>query len=147
MKSMTVLFLSLCAFAFSAFGAETITVNKKTQFHGQSYEMRFGVNPALNRAWVEVREKSGSQYRPTLNTTPYLVEGLSYNDGEIIYTSKSGVETVCANVAKRGRWIFKYDDIQMSGNCELEVENTVESYDDGFYIQNRKVSYFNLVIL
>lgn len=98
-----------------------------------SKSKRFGINPELGRAWVEIdvyfaQSESAESYR-------VAVPGLSYdkNSSQVVYDAE-GKQVVCANVRETGSWIFKSQRIEATGNCELTRKHVKVPIDDGFAV-------------
>lgn len=98
-----------------------------------SKSKRFGINPELGRAWVEIdiyRDQPEST-----DTHRVAVPGLSYDKeaAQVVY-SEEGKSVVCANVREVGSFIFKHQRIEPTGDCELTRKYVKVPVDDGFGI-------------
>lgn len=99
-----------------------------------SKSKRFGINPELGRAWVEidvyfVQSESSESYR-------VAVPGLSYDksSSQVVYDAE-GKKVICANVRETGSWIFKSQRIEPTGDCELTRKYVKVPIDDGFAVE------------
>ena len=132
----------------SVFASETIVLEKTNFYTNHAFSTSFEINAELGRAWVEVFSQNTTGPRRDVgfgNTQRVQVPGLSYADGEILYTKGEEV-VVCATTEPRGRWIFRHTAILPTGNCEFEQEIVTEAYDDGFHVRNRRSLEIRLVI-
>jgi len=93
----------------------------------------FGINPELGRAWVEVNV----YHDPTETTEVYRVPvpGLSYDktSGQVVYDAE-GRTVVCAKVRETGRFLFKSQRVDPTGDCELTRRYVKQPIDDGFAV-------------
>ena len=94
---------------------------------------RFGINPELGRAWVEIEIWQNTSETSELHRV--LVPGLSYSKeaSQIVFNSDRQ-SVVCANVRESGFWIFKHERIEPTGDCELTRKYVKVPIDDGFSV-------------
>lgn len=102
---------------------------------------RYAFNAELGRAWVEVEI-----YHPFTETSTLhqvAVPGLSYDRDarRIVHASPDGT-AICAEVREAGRWIFRHERIEPTGNCELKPRYTRQPVDTGFAVH--EVEYFEV---
>lgn len=98
-----------------------------------SKSKRFGINPELGRAWVEIDvffalSETYESYRAA-------VPGLSFDksSGQVVYDAE-GEKVICAEVRETGSWIFKSQRIEATGNCELTRRYVKVPIDNGFTV-------------
>ncbi|HEX4871275.1 MAG TPA: hypothetical protein VFV27_03075 [Nevskiaceae bacterium] len=95
---------------------------------------RFAINPELGRAWVEIDVQP--RYSETAETHRVPVPGLSFDRtrGAVIY--QQGERTVvCATVEARGRWVFRHERVEPTGDCTLRPQQARIAVDDGFTVR------------
>ncbi len=100
-----------------------------------SKSKKFVINSELGRAWVEV-----DLYYAMSETSDHhriVVPGLSYDreKSEVVFDA-DGRRVVCATVQQRGWWIFKHEDIEATGDCELTHRYVKVPTDNGFAIDH-----------
>lgn len=100
-----------------------------------SKSTRFGINPDLGRAWVEL-----DMFYPVSETADFYrvaVPGLSYDAerSEVVFKA-NGKRVVCANVSSRGWGIFRHNRIEATGQCELSHRYVSIPVDNGFVVDH-----------
>lgn len=95
----------------------------------------FAINPELGRAWVEVDfyyalSETSDHYR-------IAVPGLRYDKArsEVVFEN-DGKRVICANVVQKGWGIFKHDQVEATGACELTHRYIRVPVDNGFTIEH-----------
>lgn len=98
-----------------------------------SKSKRFGINPELGRAWVEIDVYP--DFSETSDTYRVPVPGLRYDkDSRQVVYGADGKQVVCANVRDTGAWIFKSHRVEPTGDCELTRRYVNVPIDDGFAV-------------
>lgn len=130
----TALALGLSLSGVTAVAGETTPIFKAPIGEQEASKSKtFGINPELGRAWVELNVYHDPSERN--DTYRIAVPGLSYNkeSAQVIYTEGSQ-SVVCANVRETGRFIFRYQRIEPTGDCELTRKYVKVPVDNGFGI-------------
>jgi hypothetical protein len=135
-STLSVLALTLSLMAPSAARASdsaTRIFQAPTGFWEATKSQRFGFNPELGRAWVEI----DFHYRVSEASETHRVRlpGLAYDPerSEIVFDA-NGKRVVCAKVEPRGRWLFKHHHVEPTGACELTQRYVNVPVDNGFAI-------------
>lgn len=132
MKLFTV---ALAFLATSAFAAKVeFTEIDYNDVPAKNYiTMEYGINPSMNRAWVEITlEQPGDQNFTFLRSQ---VPGLSIV-GDAVVLEVEGQQVECARL-RRGR-IFRRLSAHETKNCRFVVGVKKTQVDDGFEVRTRK---------
>lgn len=134
MKIIAILFTVLLG---SAYAAEIKVLDLPAW--GLTYKSgTFNVNKDLGRAWVEItvddRLHHDRGYRGDVYTQ--LVPGLSYDAGKI-RLDHEGQMVECADVTVRGRSIFRYNHVALTG-CDFQKREVTVERDNGYRIIKEK---------
>lgn len=98
-----------------------------------SHSPRLAVNTELGRAWVELER--WSQLTESYDYNRISVPGLSYDaEARQVVFESNGKRVACANVKPAGRWIFRHDRLDLTGNCRLSLSRATLPVDDGFLV-------------
>lgn len=127
----------IALFSFSAFSAE-IKVLDLPEW-GLTYKSAtFNVNKELGRAWVEVTIDDRNHHDRGYRGEVYqkLVDGLSY-DGRTVRLDHEGQMFECADLTVRGRSIFRYNQVSLTG-CKFEKRVVTVLRDTGYDITSEK---------
>lgn len=130
----TALALGLSLSAATAVAAEAGPIFKAPISASEaSKSKRFGINPELGRAWVEIDVYFALS--ETYESYRAAVPGLSFDkrSSQVVYDAE-GEKVVCAEVRETGRWIFKSQRIEPTGNCELTRKYVKVPIDNGFTV-------------
>lgn len=94
----------------------------------------FAINPELGRAWVEL-----SMHYAMSETSDYVriaVPGLSYDrERSVVVFDAGDREVVCATVQESGWGVFRNQQIEPTGNCELSRRYVGVPVDNGFAVE------------
>ena len=103
----------------------------------------FRINPNLNRAWVETRLVTHPSEDQISDTYRAFIDGLSYDDATRTLSYESdGDEIICGKLARRGWWLFKYDELRIDNRAcrltatleERPVDKRYEIVDEPFVV-------------
>jgi hypothetical protein len=147
--------LSIClamVLSLTSVASEVTVLELAKQVRANDHDMvktKFNVNEKLGRAWVEVSliEISDEEY-DLADQLRLKVNGLTYdmNTQEIVYNN-NGKNVVCAQMQTSRSWLgIKTSKLVNTGSCVIGYKNSEESYDDGFYITQRKIMTITLEI-
>lgn len=102
----------------------------------------FVVNPELGRAWVEITKHYNFSDSPA-EVVRVTVPGLSFDAGRgAVVFETEGREVQCATVREAGRWLFKSQVVEPTGQCELTQRYTEVPVDDGFAVE--RIEHFEV---
>lgn len=141
---MKALFIALALVTSSAFAAK-VEVAEFSYYAAPSAHSiigSYGINPSLNRAWVEITLQqsgdSGDNYERA------LVPGLSIV-GDAVVLDIDGQQTECAKVRRTG--IFRTLVAKPTKNCKFSVAVKKTPVDDGFEVRIKKSYVLSLETL
>ena len=141
---MKALFIALALVTSSAFAAkvEVAEFSYYAAPSASSIIASYGINPSLNRAWVEVTLQqsgdTGNDYERV------LVPGMSIV-GDAVVLEVEGQQVECAKVRPLG--IFRTLSAKPTKNCKFTVAVKKTPVDDGFEIRIKKSYVLSLETL
>lgn len=129
--------------ASTCLAATTIPLKKQAAVASASNQVQFSVDERSGQAWVSI-----NTYDSLSEVDEYqeiVVPGLAFRNGKIVY-KRGSHEQVCATVKKSGWGIFEENEIQKTGNCVFEKLTRKERIDNGFEVEEKMATIFNLSI-